>query len=386
MSTHIFPTKIILQLVAITNLALLNSPLKDTVKNNNRRYLRFSLTGAHPSWLGYDDRFFFPANENQPSFFFIRKFNVYGKVFKEDLLVEWIREKHVSNPILEKCTLEDVSVSSRCLVEFTERVATKKEVVVIPVSSKYLENFENLVCSLKLLKITNIIAWSLDHIVHKQFLDRGQISVFLPGFPFFGDVKPEDTHIIINKLLQYKAQVLLKFVENGYNVWYFDADSVILKDFRDIVQNGPDIFLAKPASAILTVVKNAANLNTATMYFRASKLAKDFLGSVIENSRRPFDTYTEDYVFQLVLNQNATYQKQIGLFDPNVVVSGHDLFEEDIPLPKDLYNPVIIHVNPQKNSKVMLSQWGLWLLEQDGRCSELNLKTFSHKLSRKVRI
>lgn len=56
---------------------MLNSPaISKTLMNDNKRYIRFSANDEHPSWLGYNDRYMFPAYEAEPSYFFIRKMNV----------------------------------------------------------------------------------------------------------------------------------------------------------------------------------------------------------------------------------------------------------------------------------------------------------------------
>lgn len=112
---------------------MINSPqIADTLVNDNKRYIRFSAHDEHPAWLGYQDRYLFPAYEKDPSYFFIRKMNIHGNMFQEKELLSYIREKHFDNPIIEKCSIEDASVVPQCLELFARRLAQNNEIIIIP--------------------------------------------------------------------------------------------------------------------------------------------------------------------------------------------------------------------------------------------------------------
>jgi Nucleotide-diphospho-sugar transferase len=249
--------------------------MSDTVMNDNKRYLRFSRSHSHPTWLGFQDRFLFPPYEPEPSFFFIRKMNILGELYDEKKLIEWIQTKHFNNPPNEECNMEDASVLPKCLSKYINEVAVDNEIIVIPMNKGFMPFALNLICSLKNFDMTNIVYWSLDHATHDALLKKGKLSIFFAGFPTEEDVlKPDDKYF--TKMIRFKPKLLAMLLQTGVNVWYMDADQVALTDFRQLVVNDheADVFVA---TDLKLGAKVSVKPHTSTIYLRNSAVSKDFV-------------------------------------------------------------------------------------------------------------
>lgn len=249
--------------------------MSGTVINDNKRYLRFSRAHSHPAWLGYQDRYLFPAYEPEPSFFFIRKMNILGELFDERKLVSWIKDSHFNMPEHSICTLEDASVMDQCLSFFAKDVAINNEVIIIPTNIGYEDITNNLLCSLSHFQIKNILYWSLDHLTHDKLLKKGLLSVFFPGFPTVEDMlEPDDK--LFTKVFRYKPRLISNLLKLGFDVWYLDADTVALEDFRPhaTLDYSADIFITLDEKYI---PKRETKPLTSTMYFRNSETSVEFV-------------------------------------------------------------------------------------------------------------
>jgi hypothetical protein len=154
--------------------------------------------GAHPSWLGYKDRYLFPPYESNPSFFFIRKFNVMGNMFEESKLVEWIENHHYKDEWDKQCRMELISVRPECLKRYVDQIQYKNTVIVIPINSKF--PIENLKCALKRLEIKNVIWWALDLDMYELLLENQEMVINVPGLNPMPDLERRKSKTLIQVL------------------------------------------------------------------------------------------------------------------------------------------------------------------------------------------
>jgi hypothetical protein len=304
---------------------LINSPImRDLIFRDNKRYLRFSKGHSHPSWLGLKDRYLFPAYEPEPSFFFIRKMNFIGKLYDEKSLAEWISKTHFSNPPHTNCTMEDASVLDHCLLLYAKKISIDNELIIIPTNTGYLKYTENLVCSLAHFGITNIIYWSLDHAVHDQFLSKGQLSIFFPGFPTDENILTKEDLTFV-RMMRYKNRMISLVLNLGFHVWYLDADIVVLSDFRYLAvdDKSSDVFIAvdetykEPKTSVPS---------TSTMYFRNSENSKSFMKG-LGKALQVAESFDDLKALKWMLRDSTKYQ----LIYPNKT----NVFSSDKVLPPD---------------------------------------------------
>lgn len=251
---------------------------KGKIINSNKRYLRFT-NGAHPSWLGYKDRHLFPPFELEPSFFFIRKLNSLGDIFQEQKLISWIQDYHFNETDEVKiCTIEMMSVRIDCLKEFADEIAFKGSVIIIPVNMPYITIANNLVCSLNLLGMKNIVYWALDLEVYEMLLQKGELVILLPGLNPIPDLLPSKSEALQN-VLRSKPVLIEMILKAGLSVWMIDADMVVLKDFRNILEPRTDVFISdESGSTVRGGVKAVAS--SSLMYFRANDRTLKLIGII----------------------------------------------------------------------------------------------------------
>ncbi|KAI8925915.1 core-2/I-branching enzyme-domain-containing protein [Entophlyctis helioformis] len=266
---------------------LVNSPqFADKVVNDNKRYLRFAGSdAAHPSWLGYKDRYLFPAGEPEPSFFIIRKLNVFGDFFAEGELLAWINANHMVTPAVPgPCRIEDASVRIECLKEYGSKFADNGELVLLPVNRAFLMTAANMRCSLTLAGIRNIVYWSLDLDVHETLLKKGRLSIFLAGFPSTNEAqKPRTAYF--TRMMRFKPKVIKMLLDAGFHVWFMDADTIALTDFRrDVVDDrSADVFVAldNPRRVVLDLERTPPAASAGIMYFRQGDPARRLVDEVL---------------------------------------------------------------------------------------------------------
>ncbi|EGF79788.1 hypothetical protein BATDEDRAFT_89199 [Batrachochytrium dendrobatidis JAM81] len=405
---------------------LVNSlEFRDTVVNDNKRYLRFAGGGAaHPSWLGYKDRFLFPAGEPEPSFFFIRKMNVFGTSFEEAKLLEWISTNHMNVPSSidpnesaesrSPCTIEDASVRSKCLKEFGSKIAHNNELVVVPVNRAFLVQAANLRCSLLHAGIDNLIYWSLDLEVHESLISKGKLSIFLAGFPSTSERQDPGTPYFI-KMMRYKPKVLAMLLDAGFNVWYMDADTIALQDFR------PEI-VADTSVHIHIALDNDKRLDMSTflkhsvpplasagiMYLQNHPSSKLFIKSVLDMQAQSILLDDQEAMRRVIHNKTLVQTsyaptqslgQRLGLdkrsyddasnipITPPVIeinnaeihiryfnqfqfINGIILLDHTTEIPINFDEFKVVHARPLENPIAALTKWGLWFLNNEGTCSK----------------
>ncbi|KAJ1344756.1 hypothetical protein BSLG_000277 [Batrachochytrium salamandrivorans] len=353
---------------------LVNSPqFSDTVVNDNKRYLRFAGGGAaHPSWLGYKDRFLFPAGEPEPSFFFIRKMNVFGTSFEEGRLLEWIDTHHMHSSFSidgneaqdnQPCKIEDASVRIACLKEFGDKFSVNNELVIVAVNRAFLVHAANLRCSLVHSGINNLVYWSLDIEVHESLISKGRLSIFLAGFPSTSERQDPSKPYFV-KMMRYKPKVLAMFLEAGFNVWYMDADSVSLQDFRpEIVADESvhvHVALGNEKRIDINLAGEDADVPLASagiMYLRNHPSSKLFIQHVLDMQTQSMLLSDQDAMRKVIANRDLvvtsfttsqTAIKRRGL----VRRSDYDVHKRS----DDVYNPsnvdrTSLHIAEKTNGK-----------------------------------
>jgi hypothetical protein len=264
--------------IIIPNLVLVNSPQFDgRIINDNRRYLRFN-GGAHPTWLGYKDRHLFPPNEPSPSFFFIRKVNSLGNMFGEQKLVKWIKERHMfqgSKGKTTKCNVVQMSVRIECIQEIAGPIAFRNSLIVIPVSTPYLDFAMNLACSLKRLDITNVIYWALDLDVYETLLERAMLTILLPGLDPLEELQKSKS-ASLQKVLRSKPRLLEMILNAGFSVWMMDADMIALQDFRKVQDLNSDMFVSHANDDYLNGITEPV-VSSSLVYYRNNERTIRFL-------------------------------------------------------------------------------------------------------------
>ncbi|KAI8903508.1 core-2/I-branching enzyme-domain-containing protein [Gorgonomyces haynaldii] len=327
---------------------ILNTELKSTLVNANKRYLRFNPQNAHPAWLGYPDRHLFPPFEPNPSFFFVRKFNILGRLFDEPKLVEWINKKHWNGPEHVICELEDASVLQSCFQQFADKIQRNKTLVVIPMNEAFLKVGLNLICTLEHFGFTNVVVWALDQQVHQHMIQNNHLSLFIPGFPGLSkQLTGKDPYF--HKMLRWKPKLLKYILDAGYNIISIDADSLVLDDFEQ--------YLVGPIQA-------TTDLDTFFLYLESSPLAKSLLDkwqTVLDNS--------------LYLSSKQGFQIASKFF--HLEPLNATLFTNSQHLK---HMPAVLHAQPKANLITWLSTNGLWFLV-DSRCYWHDLTQFQQKLS-----
>jgi hypothetical protein len=379
---------------------LLNSPtMKQTAINSNKRYLRFAGDAAHPSWLGWKDRFIFPAGEPDPSFYYIRKVNVYGDVFEEQRLLSWINKTHSQHSDISAknttCTMEDASVRLDCLKEWGSKVAANNHIILVPVNEPFIISAANLGCSLKRLGHKNIVFWSLDVSVHSSLLAIDRFSLYLPGFPSITQmVKESDKDY--NVFVRAKSEVVSRLLSVGFHVTIMDADSIVVKDFYSSLSPSVDLSVGTLLSSSQS---NFLESTSSFIHFRNSPHSKNLLEEVqilsheyktksfewllkrsiqIFSQKLNFSELIVPYGFQSDIkpgSSNAfgtTNGLRVALLHPHWFFDGSDLFLKNASLIRssDLYwNTLqVLHTPRLKDPVTTLKSVGLWLVDEDGKC------------------
>ncbi|KAL2918116.1 Xylosyltransferase 2 [Polyrhizophydium stewartii] len=421
---------------------LVNSPkFRDTVVNDNKRYLRFAGSdAAHPSWLGYLDRFLFPSGEPEPSFYFIRKFNYLGESFREQQLLEWINANHMTPRVNASCLLEDASVRIECLREFGSKIAQNNELIVVPVNHAFLMQASNLRCSLARAGINNVVYWSLSLEVHNNLLEKGSLSIFLPGFPSTGE-RQEPGKTFFTRMMRFKPKVLQLLLDAGFHVWYMDADTVALRDFRRDVVADPDADVYVALDNDKRIDTRAAPVASAgIMYLRATKKSRAFLQGILamqaqslllddQDALRKVIAHSDtietkyvpvlpsgagalitsgaaqgrgdagavagggsrDFVKRIPVDPSAPEAPLVGskiqlrFLDQFQFVNGYLLFGQTSEVPMRFDQFAVVHTRPMDSPARVLRQWGLWLLDEKGKCAkDVDLEEHQRRLVAKV--
>lgn len=368
---------------------LLNSVLKDSVISCNKRYLRFQTWASHPTWLGWKDRYIFPDGEETPSFFFIRKFNAFGNVFQEQRLVKWIENSHKKSIKNTTCSTERASVDQVCLKTLCDKIAQDNHLIVVPVNSAMILSAANLLCSLKGLKMKNVIFWSMDVLIHDSLLSIGRLSLYLPGFPSLQEsVQPGDKDY--KSFLIARALILKRLIRLGYHVTLLDADSVVFQDFANSLKPSVDVAIGLlPPSRT-----NPMTLTSSFIHLSNSSRSRDFIDTLVEVSNT-YSDQTFEWMFQRAL-QYMSYVKfsvpsgfmfqrkssklrntemlrnttlSVQLMDPVIVMDGRPFLSPPMHVTTNFSAVSVLHTSRIKPPFLSLRRIGIWFIDDQGECT-----------------
>ena len=359
--------------------------MSHSLVNENKRYIRFSKWAAHPSWLGWSDHSLFPYGEEVPSFFYIRKFNVFGDFFQEQKLLNWIEKNHYDN-VTANCTTEDISVNKYCLRAILSEYTKDNHLIVVAVNRPYLLAAANLGCSFKSIGKQNILFWSLDLSIHQALLSVGRLSIFLPGFPNVNDnFNPGDKSY--QSFLKYKTVLIRYIIEAGFDITIMDSDSIILSDFFGSFPKDIDVFF----SATQKVEKDQLEISSSFIHLRYNNRTLDLVKK-LENAVTFYPSQRLEWIMAGLI-QNSKIERPIGyqLVYPDF---GHALHFSNISSdpenltvkildPKEyidwkstlftqqeskLEKVNLIHYGNSDHIKSILKSSGLWFVSDSGRC------------------
>ena len=365
-------------------IVMINSPhFQNKVINNNKRYLRFT-GGAHPAWLGYKDRHLFPANEPEPSFFFIRKLNSRGKLFGEKDLISWIHQTHFKKKSYGvsispgTCTVEKMSVRSECFKEIGSTIAVKDSVTIIPVNMPYLATAKNLACSLARLGVKNVIYWALDLDVYETLLKQDKIVILLPGLNPLPDFQSSKSYLL-KRVLRSKPELLKFVLESGLSAWLVDADVVAVQDFTAIQDPTTDIFVSLDEKTI----------SSSVVFYRSNNRTLDFVHKMQVELDRSSGLDDEEALRRVILktgaaevlqaNHEKLYPKEDGnprkksgnekLIPMKTTIRFLDPFAfiSSTKIPHGFTDYYTLHTKGE-NAKSVFNSKGYWYVDEEGYC------------------
>ncbi|KAJ3318790.1 hypothetical protein HDV06_007041 [Boothiomyces sp. JEL0866] len=399
--------------------ALVNDPKQKTMLVPDKK--RFVRVWGDYLWVGWQDKHLFPIGAKNPQYLFFRPFNALGDFFGETKLVDWIRDNHLdmnSDSHAAACRIEHLGYRDECIYEIVSQL-DKNEIILVPVNRPFYEAAMNLRCSMESFGIHNVLFWSLDIETHEKITEEGYLSFYVAEDDDIPDRKyPEDPEF--NLLLKKKPYVIRKLISSGFNVWYLDADTVVLRDFRlrakeYIKVHKADIILSignsehVPSTDSLEI---PPKVNAGIMYFTNSLVVQKFLErvnsklnsqnhlndqqaiqSAIEKSNIVYtgigvkakheeypetstnisriqkDIRTENSgLLYNMLSFTAESKVKVHFFDHTEFINGpyyHSL--QDIPSPSPFK---IIHFSGTKNPEMEMKSKKLWLLNDRGKCLE----------------
>jgi hypothetical protein len=333
--------------------ALLNSPLAASIKNEHLRYIR--INGAHPDWLGYKDRFYFPISKERPTFF-IRKFKLQGDFFEERKLVEWIHEEQHD----KSCRLDRISGDTQCLADMIRNRTASSHVIMIAVNQGFMQMVQNLECSIQMNTNSTIVYWSLDIPTHEYFLRTNRLSIFLPGTTDVTGLHAKHSQPLI-KMLSSKPLIVEMILDAGYSVMVLDGDCVVRRDF-DLLRVEADVNIALENMHYLSGM--GYNPTASIMYFRNTIGARMFLTKwkkeIARNSHLNDSESLKRALRDIVVLDpsisvamvHGTQKMTVKYLDGNAFMT----IDED----RFTGNPFIVHA--QSNNPDRLKSIGLWYM------------------------
>ena len=341
--------------------------------------MRFSGS-AHPSWLGFQDRHLFPPFEDDPSYFFIRKFNSVGNNFEEKKLINWIEKYHYDEGPPPECNIQMMSVRKECLKQIGSEIAYKNQIIVIPVNVPFWNYAQNLQCSLLKLGIKNVVYWALDLEIYETLLNAGSMTIYLPG------VDPSPLLILpnspdLNNIMRAKTKVIKMFMDAGFDLWFLDSDTVVLKDFRDVVPGIADVLVALDNIDYLKKGPEAAKPSTGIMFFKNSKGGQTILKLYIESLQLAMLLDDQNGLSRILTKADAIktlmpeevpknpikipvvqYLNPFSFINSNVFISNPQA------IPSGFKNYYIFHTKSKRDHVDTLQSLGYWFLDDEMRC------------------
>ena len=352
--------------------------------NNNRRYLRFS-GAAHPSWLGYQDRHLFPPYEDDPSYFFIRKFNSVGNNFEEAKLIKWIEKFHYEDGPTPECNIQMMSVRKECLQQLGKDIAYNNQLIVVPVNVPFWKYAQNLQCSFSRLGIKNYVFWALDLEIYETLLSAGHMAVYLPGVDPSPLLALPETPALVS-IMRAKTKILQMFVGAGFDIWYLDSDTVAVNDFRNIVPTGIDAMVALEDIDYMKKGRSFARPSAGIMFFRSSKKGEELINLYIQSLESSM-LLDDQNAFKRVLNKaemvkilmpNETLNEQdqskikpiVQYLDPFSFINSNVFISSPQSIPVGFKDYFIVHTKSKRDHIDTLQSLGYWYLDDNMKCRQ----------------
>ncbi|KAI9207406.1 core-2/I-branching enzyme-domain-containing protein [Polychytrium aggregatum] len=264
-----------------------------TIIKDMKRYLAFEEGSPHPTWLSYTDRqhlnpnpLYFYSNFTGFTYFFCRKFNALDSTKNQKKLLDWIDSNLFDPSNNSPCEPDQISFRRHCLLQALSKIAVNNQVIVIPTNKAFVKIALNLACSLARQGLYNIVFWSLDIQAHDTLLDKGYVSLFdFPDYATKRRVYRQDYDLV--RMMRNKPKVLAKLVGAGFDVWFLDGDSVVLRDLTALHTTAnptADVYIALGEKKNVGHVKLSSGLshklpvlNVGTMFLRGNARTYRFL-------------------------------------------------------------------------------------------------------------
>ncbi|KAI8912866.1 nucleotide-diphospho-sugar transferase-domain-containing protein [Gorgonomyces haynaldii] len=286
--------------------------MRDLVQPDKKRYVRTSKSGQL-QWIGFKDRYIFPPGSEDPTYLFMGPFNSVGSYFGENKMVDWIEINHMQLTKAAPCRKEQLGFRDECIRELVLPTAENDDIILIALNSAYLKMASNLRCSLAKLGMKNVIHWALDEHAHETLMEEQLVSYFAPLVKGSQKKVPADDPQMV-QIMRNKPIILRKLLNAGFNVWYLDADTVALGDFRKKQRiytklYQADVLFSQSAPTPISPARlllQAPLINAGIAYFSANSKTVDFLSDVIsllEADRR----LTDQDAFQMIINQRTIW-------------------------------------------------------------------------------
>lgn len=339
---------------------------------------------------------------------------MFGKIFEENELIRWIKEKHFNSAPLNDCNIEDASVDPVCLEHYARRFSFNNEIILIPVNRAFWPAANNFMCSLQRIGYNHIVFWSLDNFIHDELLKFNLLSIFLPGFPpSMSIVKAGTQHY--KMIMRYKPKVIQMLLNAGLNVWYIDVDTVICKKFHLDVESDQsnsilfalDFDPAKekflPSTSMLFLRQNPSTSRFMKLWLqvmdKTTSIDDQQAFRRLIKDHKIVNDWKQDLSIDMDLvesgswtntpkNDNNSNEEIISVkaLDPLKFISSH-MLSTNFYLPKNFSSPTMIHTSFQTNLQDALKQLGIWFLDNNDKCEypsvDEELKELNSKIERK---
>ena len=164
----------------------------------------------------------------------------------EDKLLHWLKASHSSRNDSGDFCNDKILTNNDCLKAFADRVAADDHLILIPIiSQKQISLAKNLECSLNRIGYTNVVLLTYDHATNCKKYFFTELLAKISKLPYNSLYIPLDAELgtslkeskLVEAISRYKLEILLKFAKNGYNVFYVESGTVVIKDvFQRLLQ------------------------------------------------------------------------------------------------------------------------------------------------------
>jgi len=187
----------------------------------------------------------------------------------------------------------------------------------------------------------------------------------------------------LNLLMKQKPGIIQHFLKAGLDVWYLDADTVALKDFRVLPDESSDIFASIDELEIFkesTWTTRLPAIGSGIMYFRSTPATIKALDLIIQHVNEVYTIDDNEAINEVIqktsqihaierINGPAIQEgaAKLTFFKQKKIINGHLYFsyrERISHIEQDFH---LIHANGQDPAPT-LKREKLWFLEEDLSC------------------